>query len=118
MKDGKAAVDLSAKLFSSPSQARSNSMNSPEGMLDSVRVALSSFSGKAFGGFSTAPAACRWGANWTLEGEISARAVDPGKFGATSFPPAASKAGRLSRCARSCAQPAADDAARWQLRSA
>jgi len=53
---------------------------SAKGMIGRDQLSLSEFKGAIYGGYLSGSANLKWGANWSLGGEVSARAMDPGRI--------------------------------------
>ena len=53
-----------------------------KGMVVRNELQLSEFKGGVYGGYLSGNASLKWGADWSLGGEIRVRAMDPGKFAA------------------------------------
>ena len=51
-----------------------------KGVMLPGELRLSEFNGGIYGGYLSGSADLKWGANWSLSGEIKARAIDPGKL--------------------------------------
>jgi len=53
---------------------------SAKGVLGRNELRLSEFKGAIYGGYLSGNASLKWGAGWSLGGEIGVRAMDPGRF--------------------------------------
>ena len=53
---------------------------SAKGVLGRDEFRLSEFKGAIYGGYMSGNASLKWGAGWSLGGEISVRAMDPGRI--------------------------------------
>ena len=51
-----------------------------KGMVGRNELRLSEFKGGVYGGYLSGNASLKWGADWSLGGEVSVRAVEPGQF--------------------------------------
>ena len=53
---------------------------SAKGVISRNELRLSEFKGGIYGGYLSGTASLKWGADWSLGGEIGARAMDPGRI--------------------------------------
>ena len=68
---------------------------SAKGVIGRNELRLSEFKGGIYGGYLSGSASLKWGADWSLGGEVSARAMDPG-----TIAPALLEDGKLEGKAR------------------
>ena len=86
-----AQLEVETGAFSLPSVPALALENfSAKGMLGRNELRLSEFKGGIYGGYLSGTASLKWGADWSLGGEVGARAMDPG-----SIVPALVEGGKL-----------------------
>jgi class 3 adenylate cyclase len=80
-KGGEAQVEITTDAFSMPfGPAFILEDFSAKGVLSRNELRLNEFKGGSYGGFLSGNANLKWGAGWSLGGEISFRAMDPGSI--------------------------------------
>ena len=80
--DGEGAhVEVQTNAFSMPLNPSFILENfDAKGVMRRGELRLSEFNGGIYGGYLSGSANLKWGADWSLNGEIKARAIDPGKL--------------------------------------
>ncbi|TAK66789.1 MAG: hypothetical protein EPO19_13145, partial [Betaproteobacteria bacterium] len=72
-------IEVETNAFSMPFAAAFMLENfNAKGVISRDELRLSEFKGGIYGGYLSGSANLKWGADWSLSGEISARAMDPG----------------------------------------
>jgi hypothetical protein len=92
--DRKTTLTLEASGEGAQIEVDTNAFNTPlgpdfmlenftaKGSISRGQLKFSEFKGGIYGGYLSGSASLKWGAEWSLSGELAARAMDPGKFAA------------------------------------